>query len=328
MLRSLLPLCFLVIPLPSWAQEECFPLDVETFNSSVGWTHEGLQPDVDISGGAMVWNDAAASVYDRLWRPLAYTLPDACFTAWFTFTVAPNFAGNGPGANLFALSAGSLDVLSYDASQSYALTDQDGLVVVVSSTSPNDNDIDNWHVGIQEKDGTDRYYPPVSEWIYLDSSIDTYYAVLQRSSATETHLRIYLDANHTILHGSLDFTIHSTVTGLNTVQAGVTTFGSIERHYNGTMDDIAICSCVNVVGVNETGNVDAVPVVRQDGLAVQISLAAPGTYRVAIMDAAGRLHADRSVVGNEGLRTVLAPGLYTTLITTSDRQVSTRFVAQ
>ncbi len=270
----------------------CFPVDEDSFADASGWTHVGDQQDVDITGGAVVWTGAHNAVYDRWWRPLDHAVADECFTASFKFTVGPNPSGSGVGADLFALTAGNLDPLNYDGSQGFAAVDQDGLVIVLSSVSNSDNYINNWSLLIEEKDGLNRYYPLAADQIFLNSSIDTYYAVFQRNSTTEVELNVYTDQAHANLFGTSLFGIHASVVGLNTLQAGVATAGWGTRQFNGTMDDVSICHCENTIGIAEHASTDALvlyPVPASDQLTIRFPAdGAQAISRIEAIDIFGR----------------------------------------
>lgn len=274
---------------PAIAQVFCFPVDEEGFEDAAGWTHQGTQTDVDITAGAMSWSNAHNGVYDRWWRPLNWAVADDCFKVEFTFTVGPNPEGSGSGGTLFALTAGSLDPLTYDLSQAYSPTVQDGLVLMLNSMDPADNDINDWWLEIREKNASNVYAQTGTEAILLDSAISTYHVVFQRLSSTLVELSLYTDAAHMMLHGTSTFGIHSTVTGLNTVQAGVTTAGWSTRQFNGTVDDISICHCENTIAIpesNVTGPAFEIHAITTGQVSIRSN--DPDPVRISIMDVQGR----------------------------------------
>lgn len=82
------------------------------------------------------------------------TLSNNYFRAEFQFKVLPNPQNQGAGAVLLAFTAGTEDFLTYDASVNYLSTDQDGLGIVLVSTSTNNNNIDDWYLQLNSKDNS------------------------------------------------------------------------------------------------------------------------------------------------------------------------------
>lgn len=237
----------------------------------------------------MVWDGAYNQVYDRWWRPLNWAVADDCFKAEFTLTVQPNPTGSGVGAYVLALTAGALDPVFYDGSQNFAPTDQDGLMVDIACDGTTDNDMDTWYLRMVESDGEYRHFQESPACVYLDATISTYYGVFERLSATEVELHVYTDAGHTVLHGASNFVIHSSVVGLNTLQAGVSTGGWGTRQFNGTLDDITICHCENTIGITEV----ALPGPVLELQAIEPGLLSlrsqdQGPVRVRVLDVQGR----------------------------------------
>jgi hypothetical protein len=152
-----------------------------------------------------------------------------------------------------ALTAGDLDFMSSYNSGTYTETNQDGIAVILYSNSPSDNNINNWQFIIESKKGNIRTY--TSYGINASSSISNYYIRLERTSGGMTQLSIYADASFTThLPGSpITFGIDASITGLNTIQHGITTAAYAPRQLNATIDNDLICDdftadvCSNII---------------------------------------------------------------------------------
>ena len=154
-----------------------------------------------------------------------------------------NPSGNGTDEIIMALTAGTLDFESYDASQSYMETIQDGICVGIYSNSTTDNNINNWFFGISGKKGNVRTSTGTTSQIYANSAISNYYIRLERTANGMTQLSVFSDPTFTThLPGSpITFAIDPTITGLNTVQHGTAVCGWTTRLINAIVDNDLIC---------------------------------------------------------------------------------------
>jgi len=225
----------------SLSQDSCKEVVfVNNFTSANGWTTVGSSASV--SGGTFNLTNAYDGSYNKVYQNIGTTLSNSYFKAQCKFTlIGTNPSGNGIGALIMGLSAGSLDFYSYDASNSYAATNQDGISVNFNSPSSTDNNINDWPFTIIYKKGTSYYSSPTS--IMASSSISTYYVQLERTSKGMTRLSIFSDSNYSIsIAGSpITFAIDSTITGINTIQHGTNTLGSYSRLINAQYDNDYIC---------------------------------------------------------------------------------------
>ncbi len=287
----------------------CTVLDSDNYSNASSWTATGAGL-VTVSGGACTWNGAQCSVYDRVYRPLASTLSDTYFKAEFRFTVQQNPAGQGGGSNLIGFSAGTLDPISYDNSQSYATTNQDGLIILIGSGSTSDNNINNWSLSVAAKDGNTNSVGP--NMVSLSSSITTYYIVFERTSTTQTVLSVYTDAAHTALLGQATNSMSAGITGLTHVHHGVTTWGWNTRHLNGTLDDLVICDDLTGISPEPAAGAGlaAYPNPSADGH-ITIDFAGHEIRALYVYDALGQLVQQVAVTGSAKQAELLLPsGFY------------------
>jgi hypothetical protein len=294
-------------------------VDTDNFSNSSPWTATGAG-NVTVSGGTCTFANAADGAYDRIYRPLASTLSDTYFKAEFKFTIIPNSAGNGVGTNIFALSAGTLDPISYDNSQSYALTNQDGFIVELNCASTSDNNINNWFIQLDYKDGATRTTGPNT--IALSSSTLTYYVVFERTSTTSTTINVYSDAAHTMSVGQAINPTVATVTGLNTLQHGVTTFGWNTRHFNGSVDDVTICDDFpDAIETNELNSeIHLYPNPSLNGH-VYLDLGNSNAEMVLIYNDLGQLVQQTAVhAGSQNMELTLSPGFYSVVIVAGEKR--------
>lgn len=181
--------------------------------------------------------------YNRVYHSLERPLSETYWSAECEFSIlTENPQGNGTGAVVMALTAGTLDFMSYDLSQNYEETYQDGIAVVLMSDGSVDNEINNWFFMIEAKKGNYRTFD-LSSVIYANSSIPTYYIRLERTSMSGTQLSIYSDSTYTEhLAGSpVSFGIDPDISRLYTVQHGVMTPGYYSRLINAAIDNDLIC---------------------------------------------------------------------------------------
>jgi len=141
-----------------------------------------------------------------------------------------------------ALTAGTLDFMTYDASQSYQETNQDGIAVILTSLSATDNNINNWFFLIESKNGNSRSYD-LNTAIYASSSISSYYISLERTAMGMTQLSVYSDSLHTthVAGSPVQFVIDPLISGLNVVQHGSSTSGTPDRVINARLDNLFVC---------------------------------------------------------------------------------------
>jgi PKD repeat protein len=219
----------------------------DSFSVPANWTSVGSGA-VNVSGGKCNFSNVYDYTYNKVYRGIGTTLSNTYWKATCNFSILnANPSGSGVGEVLMALTAGNLDFLTYDASNSYTETNQDGIAVILNSTSPYDNNINDWYFLIEGKKGNVRTFN-TSSVIYADSTISDYYIKLERTAKGMTQLSVYSDSLFTMqLPGSpVTFAVDSTITGLNTVQHGTSTPGWNTRFINATIDNDLICDDGNV----------------------------------------------------------------------------------
>jgi hypothetical protein len=150
--------------------------------------------------------------------------------------------GYGTGEVVMALTAGTLDFMSYGVDSNYTETSQDGIAVILVSSSSSDENMNDWFFCIEGKKDNNRTYD-LSSLIYANSSISHYYIRLERSSKLFATLSVFSDSTFTNhLPGSpIIFKINSAITNLNTLQHGTITPGFYPRFINATIDNDLIC---------------------------------------------------------------------------------------
>jgi hypothetical protein len=212
------------------------------FSSSIGWQSEGNE-DVYIGDGNCRMQNASCGYYNRVYYSIDRPLSETYWSAECDFSIlTENPPGHGTGVVVMALTAGTLDFMSYDLAQNYEETYQDGISVVLMSDGSVDNDINNWFFMIEAKKGNYRTFD-LSSVIYANSSIPTYYIRLERTSMSGTQLSIFSDSTFTgHLPGSpVSFGIDPDISRLYTIQHGVMTPGYYSRLINGAVDNDLVC---------------------------------------------------------------------------------------
>jgi hypothetical protein len=310
------------------AQSMCpHVVDNDFFSTPSDWTATGAGL-VTVSNGTCRFQAANCGVYDRIYRPLDYALSDTYFKAEMEFTITANPITKGAGANLLAFAGGVLDPLSYDASQSYALTNQDAIVLELVSASPTNNNINNWSLSLDSKDGLARTIG--TNAIQLSAQYLTYYVVMTRTSSTSVTVEAYLDAAHTQLHGQATNTISAGITGLNYMHIGVTTFGATTRQNSLTVDNIEICDN-DLSGIYSTEAENPFTIFPNPSSDGQIAIQLNGHHpeKITIYDANGRMVLEESITN---LATVfnlnLNSGLYAIVITEDQKQFVFREIVE
>ena len=233
-----------------WAQSFTPPCDVvhldEDYNSTAGWTFNVTDPGtLQINGGVMQYNNPPGAVYNIAYTPLVSALPDEYWTAECKFTPS---GGNAPGHYLMAFTAGTLDPISYGA-PGYSTTNQDGIFVFYAyNTTPLFNDCCTnpangpWQITPRMKKG--NVLSPVFPGIPATQMNIPYYIRLERLTPSFCRLSVFSDHTYTthITGSPIGFCIDSTITGLNTFQQGVVTWGSWYRRLAGNVDSVKVCS--------------------------------------------------------------------------------------
>ena len=141
-----------------------------------------------------------------------------CFNTYFRaeckFTITnANPSGNGAGTLIMGLTAGTLDFSAYDASMSFATTVQDGICADINSSSPTDNNINDWQFFLTAKKGG---VGTSVTGIYANSSIKTYCVRFVRIAVDTARLSVFTDSSFTLqLPGSpITEAIDSTIKGV------------------------------------------------------------------------------------------------------------------
>jgi len=211
------------------------------FSSSSGWTTVSSSGTAYISGGVFNLVNSYCAQYNKTYYSLGLSVSNTYFKAKCKYTITTtNPSGNGVGMLIMGLTAGILDYGTYDASGSYAPTNQDAIAAVINSPTVTDNNINDWEFYLSGKKGTGGVS---ATGIFASSSISTYYVQIERTKSDSAQLSVFTDSSFTIhLVGSpISLAIDSTITGLNTVQHGTTTGGSGSRMSNATIDNDYIC---------------------------------------------------------------------------------------
>jgi len=222
----------------------------EDFSTSANWQSQG-DGKVNIDNGACNFDTVFSGSYNRVFRDLGRPLSDTYWKAECSFTIlSPNPEGNGACGIPIALPAGDLDSISFDSSPNYLATTQDGLAVVLFSPNVRDNEINNWYFLIEGKKGDVRSFD-LSTGIFTQDTVSDYYLRLERISSGIAKLSVFVDSTfRTHLSGSpAKFAIDSTITGLNTVQHGISTPGTATRRLHGKIDNDFICDDAIIDGI-------------------------------------------------------------------------------
>jgi len=210
----------------------------DNFESVSNWQSQG-NGEVNVSSGKCNFANVYCGAYNRVYRDIGVTLSDEYWRAECDFSILnTNPTGFGTGEVVLALTAGTLDFMSYDSSQYFNETFQDGIAVILLSNSSNDNNINNWYFLIEGKKGQIRNFD-LSSVIFADSSISNYFLRLERTQKGTMQLSIFSDSTFTthIAGSPVKFEIDSTITGLNTIQHGTITPGYYTRFINATVDN-------------------------------------------------------------------------------------------
>ncbi|NTW32020.1 MAG: T9SS type A sorting domain-containing protein [Bacteroidetes bacterium] len=224
----------------------------DDFSTSVSWLSQG-NGAVNINNGKCNFTNAHEGSYNRVYRNLGTTLSNDYWKAECDFSIlSANSSGNGAGAIVMALTAGDLNFMSYDVTQNYAETNQNGIAVTFGSASATDNNMNNWYFCIQAKNGNVR--TASVDKIYASTNISNYYIRLERTTNSTAKLSVFSDpalTNH-ISGSPIYFTFNSAITGINTIQHSVNAGGNSTRIINATIDNDLICddtpvSCSNVI---------------------------------------------------------------------------------
>lgn len=245
MKATTLPLCILLLLSVSTRahSNQCNNiLYSDDFSSASAWQSEG-NGDVYIGDGNCRMQNAYCGYYNRVFHSMERPLSETYWSAECEFSIlAENPGGHGTGVVVMALTAGTLDFMSYDLAQNYEETYQDGIAVVLMSDGSVDNDINNWFFMIEAKKGNYRTFD-LSSVIYANSSIPTYYMRLERTSMNGTQLSIFSDSAYTehIPGSPVSFGIDPDISRLYTIQHGVMTPGYYSRLINAAIDNDLIC---------------------------------------------------------------------------------------
>lgn len=213
----------------------------DDFTDQDAWHIQG-NGDVNVENGICNFDNVYCGDYNRVYRTFYPTLPTLYWRAECEFSILnPNPYGNGTGEVVLALTAGSLDFMSYDAQQGYEETTQDGIAVVLMSNGSVDNDINNWYFMIESKKGNYRTFN-TQAIIHAKSSVSKYYIRLERMSDNSTMLSIFSDPEYTQLlpGGPVTFDIDPTIDRLCTIQHGTMTPGFYTRLINAQLDNDVI----------------------------------------------------------------------------------------
>lgn len=224
------------------SSNECIPIFNDNFSAPSNWNLQ-TSGAVSLNGSTANFVNAYAGVYNRIHQPIGTTLSDTYWRADCDLALQSNPPGNGVGAIIMALTADTLDFMAFDASQNYAATNQDGIAVTLTSLSTTDNNTNNWFFLIQAKKGSVRTFD-VNTGVYCSSLLSNYYIRLERTSKSNVQMSVFQDSLRTLhLPGSpANFTIDTSITGLNVIQHGSNTSGNSSRLFSASIDNDLICS--------------------------------------------------------------------------------------
>lgn len=232
----------------------------DDFTTPTDWQVEG-DSSVSVSNGFCKLTSTGGRRYNRIYRTLDRTLSDTYWKAETDFSIlSTNPVGSGSSGIPLVLTAGNLPFISYDASQNFLETTQDAIGVVLFSNSTIDNNIDNWYFLIEGKKGNVRSFD-LNTGIFAQSSIRDYFLRLERTSLGTAMLSVFIDSSFsTHLAGSpAIFEIDSTITGLNTIQHGISTPAALSRRINARIDNDFICDDALVDGIFEFSKASYLP---------------------------------------------------------------------
>lgn len=302
----------------------------DNFSSSANWQSQG-NGDVNISNGKCNFDNVYCGSYNRVYRNLGATLSDNYWKAECDFTILnTNPSGNGTSEILMALTAGNLNFMTYDSSQGYAETTQDGIAVVFQSAGITDNNIDNWYFCIQSKKGNIRITSTPTQ-IYANSTINNYYMRLERTSNNTAQLSVFSNPAFTIpLPGSpVAFVIDATITGLNTVQHGTNCGAASARLINAAVDNDLICHNSNT-GIMEDINKNTDLIIYPNPTIKNITIESPQQAGIEIFDMQGQLIKKLETNGNKTIVDIsgFPCGLYVVKLKTEKGVAFKKFVRE
>ncbi len=214
----------------------------DDFTYSTNWQTQG-NGQIYIADSACRLENAYCGSYNRVYSVLNRSVSETYWKAECDFTIlTENPDGNGTGCVVMALTAGTLDFMSYDITQNYEETYQDGIAVILMSDGSDDNDIDHWYFLIEGKKGIIRSFD-LSSVIYANSAQSRYYLRLERLNIGTTQLSIFSDPGFTqhIPGSPVNFDIDPSICRLNTLQHGTITPGMYSRLINATFDNDLVC---------------------------------------------------------------------------------------
>ena len=203
----------------TWTMQPTFEHD---YSNSTGWTEVGTTSN--ITGGVWTSNGAGNNGDHGFYKPLGFTLNDE---KWYVeFDIKQTGSSVESGVPLF-FSAGTAKPLD---------TSHDALGI----TATNGGAVELWK-NTAGTGGTGSGATALT--------VDTqYYGVLIRTSTTNLQLKFYTDSARTSQHGStVDFTISSGITGLNTIQHRTTDNGSTSSGTSNVIDNVKVYNGVTSI---------------------------------------------------------------------------------
>lgn len=226
----------------------------DDFSTPSNWTVVSSTGSITLMNGAAYLEDAHGMNYNTVYQSLNTTVSNTYFKLDSEFEIMNfNADDTGPNGLVVALTAGTLDPLSYDQSNNFAETNQDAVMVILSSANSTGMDPEDWFFIFEAKDGVSRTYD-INHKIYVNPNILKYYLSLERLSATTLKFSVYTDAARTIhLSGSPYMeTIASTTDNLSAIHHGSLTFGNDARTMDAIFDNDLLCDdIIENLGVNE-----------------------------------------------------------------------------
>jgi hypothetical protein len=225
------------------------------YNNSSSWTQTGTS--TSIAGGTFNFNYTNGGVYSRQRRSSGLnSLSSKYFIAACKFKPT---GGNGPGHHILTLSSSSIDPVSYDAANSYAPTNNDAIIVDLTSLYLAETSIsakkptsysNPWQYRLRFKIGTTLI--TCAQAINSLALNKPTYIRLERggSNGNDLKLSIYSDPSYTLhIAGSPIFWCNlplDSIKPLKFVNHGVYTYANPIRALSGKIDSLRICSATDV----------------------------------------------------------------------------------
>jgi hypothetical protein len=227
----------------------------DNYNNPGLWTQVGTT--TSILGSTFNFNNTIGGVYDRQYRFSGLnSFSSKYFIAQCKFRI---ISGNGPGHHILTLSSSRIDPVSYDASLSYAPTNNDAIIVDLTAMNPPTSSTSSqnplsasnpWQYRLRYKIGTTLVTCPQS--INALAKNTNTFIKLERAGigGNDLKLSIFSDATYTThIPGSpitwCNLPLDS-IRPLRYVNHGVYTWAGGFRKLKGKIDNLNICQGLDV----------------------------------------------------------------------------------